>query len=574
MKNLTFCILHFTFALTLAVQAKTVWVDEFAKPEAVDDTAAFQAAIDSGADEVIVPNRGKPWIVMPVFGRSNLTLKFEKGAVVEAKRGEFRGVLDSVLKFDCCTNVTVSGYGATLRMHKWDYHAAPYKRSEWRNGLSFLSCVDVKVEGLTIEETGGDGIYLGVNTGKDPERTNFRVTIRDVVCERNNRQGISVISAEDLLIENCDLNNTYGASPEAGIDFEPNHPDQRFVNCRMKNCRMRNNMGSGVEFWITRFNASTRPVSILIEDCETECNNEEIRFRDSGREYGADRIPPTGTVTLRNCTFRNMRNEYIYAAHETDRGIRLVIEGCTFIDDPNPPRQRVKQVSQLRDDAPGKMKEVPAMTQTGWVGYAVCVDCPRTVTVKAKMGKVRPMPTRKGKPKKGLSITQALDVLDPEGKKVASVELLPPDKYGEVDWKLDLPAAGVYSFGGFANREVTVLAADAPLAIDVTMRGHVFIKAEGDLYAYVPAGTERIVVTANGKSRQDRMSLAILDPSGQIRSKRTWIESCERYSFRDPKEGLWKFELRKPHVGNFSAYGFDVIGAVGYLFLDPNRTWR
>ena len=214
------------------------------------------------------------------------------------------------------------------------------------------------------------------------------------------------------------------------------------------------------------------------------------------------------------------------------------------------------------------------MTQTGWVGYAVCVDGPRTVTVKAKLTKAAPIPTRKGKPKKGHVITQALDVLDAAGKKISSIDLLPPDKYGEVEWKLDLPAAGVYSFGGFANRGVTVLAADAPLAIDVTVRGHVFSKAEGDLYAYVPAGTERIVVTANGKSRQDRMSLAILDPSGRTRGKRTWIESCERYSFRDPEEGLWKFELRKPHVGNFTTYGFDVIGAIGYLFLDPNRTWR
>ena len=566
----------FTAAALCAAVAhgRTVRVDEFAKADADEDTAAFQSAIDSGAEEVLVPNRGRPWIVQPLFGRSNLKLALEKGAVVEAKKGAFRGVGACMFKFDCCTNVTVSGYGATIRMHKWDYLAEPYKHSEWRHGLSFLSCVNVTVEGVSLVETGGDGVYLGVSARAAAEGACLHVTIRDVTCERNNRQGISVISAEDLLVENCDLNNTYGTSPEAGIDFEPNHPFNRFVNCRMKNCRMRNNMGSGMEFWMTRFNGDTRPVSILVEDCETECNNEEIRFRDSSRTFDAPRTMPSGKVTIRNCTFRNTRNEYIYAAHETDRAIALEIDGCKFVDDPNPPRLAAAKVTAYSDDAPGEMKDTPRMTQTGWIGYALCVDRPRTATLRVKIGKASAIPTRKGKPKKGLEIAKSLDVLDSALKTVARIDLPPPDKAAETEWKFALPASGVYTLGGFANRCVTVLAADAPVAIDVTGRGHTFSKSEGDLYAFVPAGAERLVVTAGGRSRQERMSLAVVDPSGMVRGKRTWIESAERYSFRKPEEGMWKFELRKPHVGNFTGYTFDVIGAAGYLFLDPNRTWR
>jgi len=45
MRHFTFYILHFTFVLAFVAQARTVRVDEFAKPDAVDDTAAFQAAI-------------------------------------------------------------------------------------------------------------------------------------------------------------------------------------------------------------------------------------------------------------------------------------------------------------------------------------------------------------------------------------------------------------------------------------------------------------------------------------------------------------------------------------------------
>ena len=575
-ENIKWIVLLSAFlCAAMTASARIVRVDAFARANAPDDTQAVQAAIDSGADEVVIPNIGRPWIVCPLKGRSNLMMSFEKGTVIEAKKGEFKDRQACLIKFDCCTNVTLRGYGATLRMHRLDYHNKPYKRSEWRHGLSFLSCSDVKVEGLTIMETGGDGIYLGVNVEKDPERANFRIEIRDVACLRNNRQGISVISAEDLLVIGCELSETYGTSPEAGIDFEPNRSDQRFVNCRMKNCRMRNNMGAGFELWCPRFDATSRPVSILVEDCETECNNEEIRFRDYSRKYGKPKTQPRGTVTFRNCTFRNMRNEYIYAAHETGRGIALKIENCSFEDDPYPERVAVKKSVLVSDDAPGVLKPVSPMTQTGWIGYAVCASGPRSITVKAKIGKVAPMPTRKGRPVKGLAVADSLPVLDGDGKEIAKLPLPPGEQsVKDYEWRFDVPAAGVYTFGGFANRGVAIVASDAPVAIDVTECGHDLFKATGDLYAYVPAGTPRIVITADGKSRQERVSVAIIDPAGRLRGKRTWVESCERYMFRDPEEGLWKIELREPFVGKFGAHGLDFIGGLGYLFLDKGRTWR
>ena len=43
------------------------------------------------------------------------------------------------------------------------------------------------------------------------------MTIDNVKCLDNNRQGISVISAENLLIRNSEFSGTYGAAPMAGI---------------------------------------------------------------------------------------------------------------------------------------------------------------------------------------------------------------------------------------------------------------------------------------------------------------------------------------------------------------------
>ncbi len=48
------------------------------------------------------------------------------------------------------------------------------------------------------------------------------IVFRGVDCNGNHRQGISVISAENLLIEDCLLRNTAGTAPHAGSSYGTN----------------------------------------------------------------------------------------------------------------------------------------------------------------------------------------------------------------------------------------------------------------------------------------------------------------------------------------------------------------
>ena len=118
-----------------------------------------------------------------------------------------------------CENITLTGYGARLCMNKADYQSDAYEAAEWRMCLDFMGCSKICIEGLSLEDSGGDGIYLGA-TKEQPWCAD--VTIRNVVCSNHHRQGISVISAVNLLIENCTLTGTSGTAPQAGIDLEPN----------------------------------------------------------------------------------------------------------------------------------------------------------------------------------------------------------------------------------------------------------------------------------------------------------------------------------------------------------------
>jgi len=261
--------------------------------DADDSTRFLQAAIDSGARKVIVPYRGAPWIITPVKLRSDLELVFEPGVLVLAKKGSFHGGNDSLFAAVDAHDVTVRGYGAMLRMRKQDYQSEAYKKAEWRMALSFVGCRRVRVEGVRLESSGGDGIYLG--SASLPYCAD--VVIRDVVCHDNHRQGISVIGAVNLLIENCVLSGTEGTSPQAGIDFEPDGPREKLVNCVMRNCVIENNAGPGILIYPKLLSPQSDPISIRVENCLIRGG------KGAGIEVGAVRdTGPEGIIEFSNCT--------------------------------------------------------------------------------------------------------------------------------------------------------------------------------------------------------------------------------------------------------------------------------
>jgi len=291
--------------------------------DAADSTRFVQAAIDSGAKTVLVPYMGAPWVITPVTLRGNLTLLFEPGVLVLAKRGEFQDTGDSLFAARDCENITLRGYGATLRMWKQDYQKAPYKKGEWRMCLDFAGCTHLRVEGLRLEYSGGDGIYIGC-TDKQPYCKD--VVIRDVVCHEHHRQGISVIGAEDLLIENCVFSNTGGTPPAAGIDFEPNQAKERLTNCVLRNCTAIDNDGAGILIYLKPLRRETAPISILVENCLVRGG------RDTGLGIGAiGDDGPQGVVEFRNCTVEGTDSGlYCYDKSPDSAQVRFV--NCNWKD--------------------------------------------------------------------------------------------------------------------------------------------------------------------------------------------------------------------------------------------------
>ena|GEM_PF-2338408 len=256
---------------------------------AQDATAALQAAIRSGAPRVWVPNMGTPWLIDMIGLISNQEILLEKGVVIESKPGSGFYVDGQLFKGASLKNVTLRGYGATLKMRRDLFTSGkPYKPSEHRHAIVLYASQNVKILGLTIKDAGGDGIMVG---GLTHSSYNKGVLIKDVLIHNAYRNAISIISAENLTIDNAILINTSGTSPQGGLDFEPDHEQQRIVNFAVRNCIIMNNKRLGISFPVSGLlTASDRerglPIRGVIENCTIYNNGYHAWGGGVDKEWG------------------------------------------------------------------------------------------------------------------------------------------------------------------------------------------------------------------------------------------------------------------------------------------------
>lgn len=187
-----------------------------------DDTAAIQAAIDSlrdgGTIEIpdgvyLVHATGSTGALRP---HSHQRLELSDGAVIQhapTAADEYE-----ILQILGVADVTVTG--GTLVGDR-DGHLGT--TGEWGHGVSVRSSTNVTIEGVTARDFWGDGFYIGRNYAEPP--ASEHVTIRNVIADRNRRQGLSITDAIDVLVENSTFQNTGGTPPGAGVDLEPWGPE-------------------------------------------------------------------------------------------------------------------------------------------------------------------------------------------------------------------------------------------------------------------------------------------------------------------------------------------------------------
>lgn len=291
----------------------------------VDSTSFLQQAFDSDATTVIIDRVPGGWITGPLFlRRSDVTVIIEPEVMVKAKPGAFTGANDCLLTVANVSNIVISGYGATLAMQKGEYTSG-----EWRMALSLLSVRNVEVEGLTLRDTGGDGVYLGRGT----TAYSSNVTLRDVTCDNARRNGLSVISVDGLHVEGCRFANTNGTAPQAGVDFEPNHADNKLTGITFTDCVFEQNVAQGVAAVMSKLDGTSSPVDITISRSTISGHTGEKRQIGAGFFLTSARNGLQGRIEIADSLFRMGPASAVIAAFNSDAtGVQLQFTRDTIWD--------------------------------------------------------------------------------------------------------------------------------------------------------------------------------------------------------------------------------------------------
>jgi hypothetical protein len=568
-------IKHLFFAAAAVVSLtgfgdqKSVRVSDFGFDKE-DSTRFVKAAFESKAERIVFDKRPEgPWCVTPlrIRSRRNVEIIFDDGAELCAKRGAFRSIFDALLTFDCCTNVLLHGAGR-IRMWKEDYIRPPYKKSEWRHALSLLSCKDVAVEDLEITDSGGDGVYVSyVDTTHRPSASGYceNVVLRNVKCLRNCRQGVSVIAVKGFLAEGCDFSDTSGTLPEAGIDFEPNKPEDLISDCIINNCRFERNKGAGVLIMLLNHDATTPFTSIELKECVSKNNTrsfQAIEYTGRGQLRGG-----SGRIAVSNCTFREKDSVDKVVSKEIVYGRPvLAADGrrLTAISADEWDRENIKAV----DACPGKRVSLNRTHLRYVTTFVFLASAPGTVSFKAKQGSFA-----KGQ----ASRTNRIVITSFDGgfKTFAP----PPSVTGDV-FTVDVPRAGFYTMKwntGYTSY-FTLLESSVPVAIDALSRKIArppkFHSPGSTVYFYVPKQSSSFAAVALGGDPGEGHRVTVKDPDGNTVFDRDNAE-CDDFwlSPENPDSGLWSFTSSAPSAKIYDDYGFDLAGIPPLFFLSREKYW-
>lgn len=137
--------------------------------------------------------------------------------------------------FDFGANAkNISFYGGTYIGNLKDTDDSTTPNIETGHCFMFREAENILFDGCTIRNFTGDGICA--SAAQAPTEVNTNITIRNCVIDRASRNGITIICAKNIIIENCTFHNITRKAPRCAIDVEPNFNTQPSKNISIKNC--------------------------------------------------------------------------------------------------------------------------------------------------------------------------------------------------------------------------------------------------------------------------------------------------------------------------------------------------
>lgn len=161
---------------------------------------------------------------------------------------------------------------------------------QFKHLLNINAASFVTVDNCSFTAFQGDGIYVGSSNTAATERHNTNITITNSFFDginKENRNGISVIDCDKILIDNCKFFNTTKSTMPAAIDVEPN----AFAFAIIKNISISNNY-----FYNIGGNVGTIAVVIPISQENLTVKSSNINISNNSIESSAYGITAVQTT--------------------------------------------------------------------------------------------------------------------------------------------------------------------------------------------------------------------------------------------------------------------------------------
>lgn len=206
--------------------------------------------------------------------------------------------------------------------------------TEFLHPICLVSSNNIRISNMTIKETGGDGIvvteYL---TSKVPCKN---IEIANCHMYHTYRNALSIIMADGVEVHGCKFEYSYGTSPHAGIDIEPNRYYQYCKNIKVHHCSFINNGNRG--FLVTYHN-NPAELGVTLDTCYFESNGVVDVAISSGATAGAT-ADTKGYIDVRNCVAKYAGTNSITLKGHTTGKVRITFDDFTIIE----PNQKGKTV--------------------------------------------------------------------------------------------------------------------------------------------------------------------------------------------------------------------------------------
>ena len=200
--------------------------------------ALIQKVSLSGGGTISIPDG--LFYVEPSIGitlRDNIELRMGKNTIL--KNSPHNAANYQMIRANGVKNCSISG--GVLDGNRAQNSATT---GEWGMGISINSSSDISISGVVVRNTWGDGLYIGRLTGGGSLPYSENVNINNFKISNCRRQGISVISLKNGTWDGVSIDSINGTLPGAGIDFEPNLPDERIESLIINGLNIENCAGS------------------------------------------------------------------------------------------------------------------------------------------------------------------------------------------------------------------------------------------------------------------------------------------------------------------------------------------